>query len=379
VSTWWLAFLSAAPFAFGQTPKAARSQLDFARDIQPILASHCYDCHGTQKAKGELRLTSLAHALKGGESGEPAVVPGQGAKSALIHRVTTEDENDVMPQKGDRLSAAQVALLRRWIDEGAVWPENVKHWAYVKPVRPPLPALARSTVTPRNAIDHFILARLESEGLGPSPETDKARWLRRVSLDLIGLPPSPEDVAAFVADKRESAFADVVDRLLASPQYGERWARPWLDLARYADSHGFQRDDLRESWPYRDWVIKAMNADMPFDRFTHWQVAGDLLPEAERARLPEAERLDPVIATGFHRGAPTNVEAGTDQEEGRVNQVFDRVNTTAAVWLGTTMECAQCHDHKYDPISQRTTTAFSPTSTRPPGKPTSRRRGRRPR
>jgi mono/diheme cytochrome c family protein len=338
---------------FAQTSASASSNVDFAREIQPILASHCYDCHGRQKAKGGLQLTSLAQALKGGESGEPAIIAGQGGKSSLIHRITTSDENDVMPQKGDRLSPQQVALLRRWINEGAAWPEDTKHWAYAKAVRPAVPMVRDARFKLRNPIDHFILSRLAAEGLKPSPDTDKARWLRRVSLDLIGLPPSPADIAAFLADTRDSAYEQVVDRLLASRQYGERWARPWLDLARYADSHGFQRDDLRESWPYRDWVIKAMNADMPFDQFTRWQIAGDLLPGEERARLPEHDRLDPVIATGFHRGAPTNVEAGTDQEEGRVNQVFDRVNTTGAVWLGTTLECAQCHDHKYDPISQK--------------------------
>ena len=348
---WRVLFLGAAS-AFAQDAASGAAKIEFARDIQPILASHCYDCHGTQKSKGGLRLTSLEHALKGGESGAAALIPGNSAQSPLILRVTTSDENDVMPQKGDRLSPAQVDLLRRWIDQGAVWPENVKHWAYVKPVRPALPAISR-VYKARNAIDHFVFARLQQEGLKPSPEADRPRWLRRVSLDLIGLPPSPEELADFIADQRESAYERVVDRLLASPHYGERWARPWLDLARYADSHGFQRDDLRESWPYRDWVIKAMNADLPFDQFTRWQIAGDLLPESERAKLAPRDRLDPVIATGFHRGAPTNVEAGTDQEEARVNQVFDRVNTTGAVWLGTTLECAQCHDHKYDPFTQK--------------------------
>jgi mono/diheme cytochrome c family protein len=333
------------------TPPSA--SIDFAREIQPILATHCYDCHGATKPKGGLQLTSLAAARKGGESGDAAIVPGQSAKSTLLQRITTDDENDVMPQKGDRLKPAQIEILRRWIDQGAVWPENVKHWAYVKPVRPVAPSRHAFADSARNPIDHFVFARLEREGLQPSPETDKARWLRRVSLDLIGLPPSPSELAAFISDRNDTAYERVVDRLLASPQYGERWARPWLDLARYADSHGFQRDDLRESWPYRDWVIRAMNADLPFDQFTRWQVGGDLLPAAERAKLPPQDQLDPVIATGFNRGAPTNVEAGTDQEEGRVNQVFDRVNTTGAVWLGTTLECAQCHDHKYDPISQK--------------------------
>jgi hypothetical protein len=330
----------------------APAPIDFARDIQPILAGKCYDCHGAEKPKGGLQLISRASALRGGESGEPAFVAGASARSPLIQRIMTADENDVMPQKGEPLKPAEVALLRRWIDAGAVWPDDVRHWAYVKPVRRALPRVADPAARIHNPIDAFILARLEQAGLRPSPPADRARWLRRVSLDLIGLPPTPAEVDAFLADTRADARERVVDRLLASPQYGERWARPWLDLARYADSHGFQRDDLRDLWPYRDWVIRAMNADLPFDQFTVWQIAGDLLPEV-RSASGQPANLDPLIATGFHRAAPTNVEAGTDQEEGRVNQVFDRVNTTAAVWLGTTLECAQCHHHKYDPFSKQ--------------------------
>ncbi|MFM8617901.1 MAG: PSD1 and planctomycete cytochrome C domain-containing protein [Opitutaceae bacterium] len=333
--------------AFGLTALAIAAPVDFAREIQPLLASRCYDCHGPAKDKGGLRLNEAKHARQGGESGEPAIIPGRSADSLLLQRVLTTDEEDVMPQKGPRLTAAEVALLRRWIDEGAVWPENLRHWAYEKPQKAAPPAV-RDDAWPLNPIDRFVLAKIESDGLRPSPPADRARWLRRVSLDLIGLPPSPAEVAAFEGDTAPGAHERVVDRLLASPHYGERWARPWLDLARYADSHGFQRDDLRDLWPYRDWVIRALNTDLPFDRFTVWQIAGDLLPEARERR-----DLDPLIATGFHRAAPTNVEAGTDQEEGRVNQVFDRVNTTAAVWLGSTLECAQCHDHKYDPFSMR--------------------------
>lgn len=319
--------------------------VDFTREIQPLLADKCYDCHGAEKAKGGLRLTSRAAAQKGGESGEPAFVAQASARSEIVRRITSPDDDEVMPQKGDRLTPAQIELLKRWIDEGAVWPENVKHWAYVKPVRPAVPPIAMAGAVAVNPIDAFVLARLEKEGLRQSAMADKARWLRRVSLDLVGLPPTPAELDAFVADTSEQAWARVVDRMLASPHYGERWARPWLDLARYADSHGFQRDDLRDLWPYRDWVIRAMNADMPFDQFTVWQNAGDLLPQTDDP--------DPLIATGFHRAAATNVEAGTDQEEGRVNQVFDRVNTVAAVWLGSTLECAQCHNHKYDPFTQK--------------------------
>jgi len=343
--------LGVASLSCGWTQPAPPA-VDFAREIQPILAGKCYDCHGAEKPKGGLRLTSRASALRGGESGEPAFVAGASARSQLIQRITTTDENDVMPQKGAPLKPSEVALLRRWIDEGADWPDNLTHWAYVKPIRTAVPSVRDPQARIINPIDAFVLARLEQEGLKASPPADQPRWLRRVSLDLIGLPPTPAEVDAFLADTRDGARERVVDRLLASPHYGERWARPWLDLARYADSHGFQRDDLRDLWPYRDWVVRAMNADLPFDQFTIWQLAGDLLPEMRPVDGKPAS-LDPLIATGFHRAAPTNVEAGTDQEEGRVNQVFDRVNTTAAVWLGTTLECAQCHNHKYDPFSQQ--------------------------
>lgn len=333
----------------GFTPgSAATAPVDFARDIQPILIARCYDCHGLEQPKARLQLTAAALALQGGRSGLPALVAGSAEQSEIYQRVIATDPEEVMPQKGDRLKPAEIALLKRWIDEGAAWPENAPHWAYVKPVRPPLPSIGNSPSEIRDPIDAFVRAKLSAHPLAPSPAADRPRWLRRVSLDLIGLPPTPAEVSAFLADLAPGAHERVVDRLLASPHYGERWARPWLDLARYADSHGFQRDDLRESWPFRDWVVRAMNTDLPFDQFTLLQIAGDLLPGADAKTNP-----DPLIATGFHRAAPTNVEAGTDQEEGRVNQVIDRVNTTATVWLGSTLECAQCHNHKYDPFSQR--------------------------
>ena len=251
----------------------------------------------------------------------------------------------------DPLSDEQISLIRAWIDQGADWPDGVgadvdsleTHWAYKRPVRPTLPSGLRQTWG-RNPIDAFVLARLEREKLAPSVEADKARLFRRVSLDLIGIPPTVEEVDAFLSDERPDAYERVVKRLLASPRYGERWARPWLDLARYADSNGYQADQYREVWPYRDWVIRAMNGDMPFDRFTIEQIAGDLLPAAT---------LNQKIATGFHRQTTCNVEAGVDPEENRVNQVIDRVNTTGTVWLGTTIECGQCHNHKYDPFTQR--------------------------
>ncbi len=354
-SLWLLAFSAGLAVSVGGAARgavAAGGAVDFARDIQPLLASRCLDCHGAEKPKGGLSLVSRSAALRGGKSGKPALVAGQPDASPLLARVTTAAADDVMPPKGERLSAAQIAALRRWIEQGAVWPEDAKHWAYVTPVRPPLPAASELAAPARNPIDHFVFARLRSEGLAPAAEADPARLLRRVYLDLIGLPPTPAEADAFLADRAPGAYERVVDRLLASPHYGEKWARQWLDLARYADSHGFQRDDLHDLWPFRDWVIRALNADLPFDQFTVHQLAGDLLAR-ETGGTNAAAQADLFIATGFHRCAPCNVEAGTDQEENRVNQVFDRVNTTAAVWLGSTLECAQCHNHKYDPFTQR--------------------------
>jgi hypothetical protein len=276
-----------------------------------------------------------------------AILAGDSTGSELYRRITLPaGDDEFMPATGKPLSNAETEQIRDWIDAGAAWPEDVdasKHWAYVPPKRSELPAVT-NTAWPKNGIDHFILKRLDDEGLEPSPEADRATLVRRVFLDLIGLPPTPEEVDAFLADASPHAYETVVDRLLASPQSGERWARPWLDLARYADSHGYQRDDLREIWAYRDWVIRALNADMPFDRFTIEQLAGDLLPDATD---------DQRIATGFNRCTMTNVEAGSDPEETRTNQVIDRVNTTVTIWLGSTIECAQCHDHKYDPFSQK--------------------------
>ncbi|HUY92262.1 MAG TPA: PSD1 and planctomycete cytochrome C domain-containing protein [Pirellulales bacterium] len=327
----------------GETPPAA---VDFARDVYPIFERSCFECHGPQRQEGELRLDQRDAAFAGGSSGA-AISPGKLDESELLRRVSLpEGHDEIMPARGKPLSRGQVETLRAWIAAGAVWPDNFEraaHWAYVPPVRPALPQVVE-TGWPRGAIDRFVLARLQREHLPPSPEADRPALIRRLSLDLVGLPPSPREVDAFVADRSDDAYEKLVDRLLASPQFGERWARPWLDLARYADSHGFQRDDLRELWPYRDWVIRALNDDLPFDRFSIEQLAGDLLPEAG-----ESQR----IATGFHRATTTNVEAGSDPEETRINQVIDRLNTTAAVWLGTTLECAQCHDHKYDPFTQR--------------------------
>jgi mono/diheme cytochrome c family protein len=342
-----------------QKPTAA-SSIDFARDIQPILRTHCYECHGPTKQKHGLRLDLRAVAMKGGETG-PAVIPGNSEQSLIVRRLLGLDGEDQMPKDKDPLARAQIELIRAWIDQGAPWPESAeaaaapsqagteqsRHWAYRAPLREAPPAV-RNPNWIRTPIDQFILARLEQEGLTPSSEAPLDTLVRRVSLDLIGLPPSPEEVDQVSAeaeqDGRDAAYERLVDRLLASPHYGERWARPWLDLARYADSNGYEKDQPRVMWKYRDWVIDAINRDMPFDQFTIEQIAGDMLPDAT---------TDQLIASGFHRNAMTNEEGGIDPAEAHYEVLVDRVNTTATVWLGTTLGCAQCHDHKYDPFTQQ--------------------------
>ncbi len=346
---WPLAFL-ACLLALG--PSWAARPVEYARDVQPILAQHCYACHGPAKQKSGLRLDSVAAALEGGDSG-PVIVPGRSARSRLIQAVAgTSKEVPAMPPKKPGLAAAQVALLAAWIDQGARGPVGetaVKpagkstHWSFQPVRRPPVPAV-KNPAWVRNPIDCFVLARLEKEGIAPSPEADRPTLIRRLSLDLRGLPPSPREVAEFLADRRPDAYERLVDRLLASPHYGERWGRHWLDLARYADSNGFNIDNPRSIWKYRDWVIAALNRDLPFDQFTIEQLAGDLLPSAT---------LDQKIATGFHRNTLLNQEGGIDVEQFRVESVVDRVNTTGAVWLGLTIGCAQCHNHKFDPFSQK--------------------------
>ncbi len=312
---------------------------DFGKEVYPVLRRACFECHDAKLQKGKLRLDTRELAFKNPD----VIIKGDSAKSEIYRRITLpKGHDDVMPSRGDVLSKADTDRVKAWIDSGAVWPDDVKpekHWAYVPPVRPKVPQVKAQT-----PVDAFILARLQKEGLTPSPEASRETLIRRLSLDLIGLPPSLAEVDAFVKDGDLNAYEKVVDRLLKSDQFGVRWARPWLDYARYADSHGFQRDDLRDLWPYRDWVVNALNADMPFTQFTTEQIAGDLIPKATEAQK---------IATGFNRSAPTNVEAGSDPEETRVNQVLDRVNTLGMIWMGTTLECAQCHDHKYDPFTQR--------------------------
>jgi hypothetical protein len=329
--------ISAAPPA-----PAAPAEVGYVRDIRPILSNRCFKCHGPDFKKAGLDLQTQVGATKLLKSGHAAIVPGKPGESELLARVTATEAGLRMPPpgKGEALSPEQVAVLRKWIEQGANYEE---HWSFVKPARPAPPAV-KNAAWARNPIDRFVLARLEREGLSPSPEADKAVLLRRASLDLTGLPPTIEDVDAFLADKSPDAFEKAVDRLLASPHYGERQAMPWLDQARYADTNGYENDARRTIWPYRDWVIAAFNRDLPFDRFTIEQIAGDLLPGAT---------LEQRIATGFHRNTMVNTEGGTDDEEFRVAAVVDRVNTTMEAWMAITMACVQCHNHKFDPFSQK--------------------------
>lgn len=330
------------------SPHSKSFTLDFAA-IAPILSEHCVQCHGPGTQQNGLRLDSGEAVLKGSTNGK-VVVPGKSEMSPLVRRLLG-DIKPQMPYGNQPLAGSEIALIREWIDAGALnssataisTPRVHKHWAYISPERPPLPAV-RDQAWVRNPIDAFVLARLEKEGLSPSPEAPKETLIRRLSLDLIGLPPTPQEVEAFVADKCPDAYEKLVDRLLASPHYGERWARPWLDLARYADTNGYEKDNRRTAWKYRDWVINALNQDMSFKEFTIEQIAGDMLPN------PTSDQL---LATGFERNSMLNQEGGIDVEEYRYYSLVDRVNTTAAVWLGTTLGCAQCHNHKFDPFTQK--------------------------
>jgi mono/diheme cytochrome c family protein len=331
---------------------ATDAAVDYTRDVKPLFTRSCVECHGPSKQRAGLRVDSVAALKEGGNSG-PAIVPGQAGDSRLIHALTGANDVVRMPPKEPRLSPAEVALIQKWIDQGAPVPAEEAaitaagakdaHWAFRPVQRPELPAV-KNAAWVRSPIDAFILARLEKEGIAPSPAADRATLLRRLALDLTGLPPTPEEVDAFVKDRAPDAYERQVDRLLASPHYGERWGRHWLDLARYADSNGYSIDSPRTIWPYRDWVIGALNRDLPFDRFTIEQLAGDLLPGAT---------VEQKVATGFHRNTQINEEGGVDREQFRVESVVDRVNTTGSVWLGLTVGCCQCHNHKFDPLSQR--------------------------
>jgi hypothetical protein len=320
---------------------ASAERIQFNRDIRPIFSDTCYACHGPDenKVKGKLRLDSLDAARKGGKSGDPAITPGHPEKSEVMKRLLTTDADDHMPPAEFHkvLSKAQIALVEQWIKEGA---EYQGHWAFQIPVKPAVPKIPAGG----NAIDAFLAQGFAAKGLKPNGDAPKATLLRRAALDLTGLPPSDADLQAYLADSSPDAWSKALDRLLASPHYGENMAMQWLDFARYADSNGFQSDTQRTMWPYRDWVIKAFNDNKPFDAFTVEQLAGDLLPHATR---------DQIVATAFHRNHRLNGEGGRIVEEWFAENVIDRIETTGSTWMGLTMNCCRCHDHKYDPISQK--------------------------
>ena len=331
-------------------PPAVERKVDFGQDVQPLLKDRCWSCHAGEKQESGLRLDRRDLMMNGGDLGR-ILEPGQSDASRLIHYVHGTDPDHVMPPEGDRLTKEQIGILRAWIDQGCEWPESANistaknsHWAYQPIKSQSLPAV-KDQSWPRNEIDHFVLAELERRGIVPSPEANRFMLLRRLSLDLTGLLPTIEEVDSFVNDTTPDAYDKLVDRLLVSPHFGERWGRHWLDMARYADSDGYEKDNPRpDAYRWRDWVIDAINADMPFDQFTIEQLAGDLLPDATSMQR---------LATAFHRQTLTNTEGGTDQEQFRVEACFDRTETTGTVWLGLTVGCARCHSHKYDAITQR--------------------------
>jgi hypothetical protein len=335
-----------SPELAGRVPKKP----DFNYHVKPILSDKCFACHGPdeQKIEAGLQFHEKEKATMLLTSGKKAIVPGKLSQSELYQRILSDDPDLVMPppESNLMLTEEEKVILTRWIKQGA---EYKPHWSFISPQTPELPKVNRKEWI-RNPIDQFVLARLEKEDLTPSPDADKLTLIRRVSFDLTGLPPSLEEIDQFLADNSENAYEKVVDRLLASPHYGERMAMDWLDVARYADSHGFHADGYRMMWPWRDWVIRAFNDNLPFDDFITWQLAGDLLPDPSREQL---------LATGFNRNNPVNSESGIDPEEYRLESVFDRTNTTAKALLGLTMECARCHDHKYDPIAQKEFYQFS--------------------
>ena len=356
---WWIGSASLLAVAVGlsaddKPPQPTAKKIDFVKDVQPIFESKCLSCHGVKKQESAYRLDHKASAMRGGDIGR-AIVPRKSAESPLIRYVAGLDPDIKMPPEGERLAAEQIAILRAWIDQGADWPDSASielksrgadHWAFKAPVRPNPNRRQPIAAIPffKTPIDNFIIDRLQREGLTLSPETDRITWLRRVSLDLIGLPPTIDEVDVFVADQSPDSFEQQVERLLASPHYGERWARHWLDAARYADSDGFEKDKSRQTWFYRDWVVNALNRDLGYDQFLTEQLAGDLLPNATQ---------DQIVATGFLRNSMLNEEGGVDPEQFRMDAMFDRMEAVGKAMLGLTIQCAQCHDHKFDPLTQR--------------------------
>ena len=332
-----------AGLGVGILAQNAPPRVDFVRDIQPILVASCQGCHGAKAQMGQLRLDAKAPASR-------TFKAGNAAESHLYQRVAGTSDQARMPMGGKPLPADQIAVIKRWIDEGADWPDAVgtidagiqKHWAFVAPLKAPLPKV-ENTAWANGAIDRFVLAKLDAEGLAPAPEADRTTLLRRLHLDITGLPPTPAEVDAFVADKSPRAYEKQVDRLLASPHYGERWARQWLDAARYADSDGYEKDKSREVWFWREWVINSLNKDMGYDQFLIEQLAGDLLPNATQEQR---------VATGFLRNSMVNEEGGVDPEQFRMEAMFDRMDAVGKSMLGVTIQCAQCHNHKYDPLTQ---------------------------
>ncbi len=335
-------------FAMPALAQQAADPAYFTRRVEPILASSCLGCHNQKVKLGGLSMSTRETLLAGGKRG-PVVVPGKPAESRLLRVV--RHETDLQMPPGRKLGDSDIATLEAWIAAGAAWgtslaakePPKPNHWSFIAPQRPPLPVV-KDAAWARNPVDRFILARLEKEGIAPSPEAPRATLIRRAFLDLTGLLPSPAEVEAFERDRSPEAWPRLVEKLLASPHYGERWGRHWLDLARYADSDGGSRDEPRQIWRYRDWVIQALNADQPFDQFVIEQLAGDLLQNPTR---------DQLVATGFHRNSMIQIEAGTDREQYRTETVFDRVDTTGTVLLGLSVGCARCHDHKFEPISHQ--------------------------
>ncbi len=340
-------------------PPPDSKRVDFDSDVAPLFKEKCQSCHGPEKQMGGLRLDTQDEAMAGGYSG-PVILPGKSAESKLIHMLAGVGESLIMPVGGEPLTGQQIGLVRAWIDQGAAWTDQITssetdsgvqtkrdkhpHWAFNPPQRAPVPEV-RDAGWVRNPIDAFVLARLESQGITASPEAERITLMRRASLDLTGLPPTPHEVDRFLADEPPGAYERLVDRLLDSPHYGEKWARHWMDLARYADSDGYESDFLRpHAWRWRHWLIDALNQNMPFDRFTIEQMAGDLLPDAT---------LKQLVAAGYNRNTLTDREGGFEKEMDRVEQVMDRAENLGSVWLGLTVGCARCHDHKYDPISQK--------------------------